>query len=42
MEGHAPLVTLGLEIVPAADYHFRKTDPVMVYLEIYEPLLTGP
>jgi len=42
MEGHAPLVTHGMQVVPAADYHFRKTDPTMVYLEIYEPLLLGP
>ena len=42
MEGHAPLVVYGAQVVPAADYHFRKTDPVRVYLEIYEPLLLGP
>ena len=42
MEGHVPLVTHGLEVIPAADYHFRKTDPAIVYLQIYEPLLTGP
>jgi len=41
MEGNVPLVFRGLQIVPAADYHFKKTDPAMVYLEIYEPLLTG-
>jgi VWFA-related protein len=42
MEGHAPLVYEGTQIVPAADYHFNRTDPFTVYLEIYEPLLKGP
>jgi hypothetical protein len=42
MEGHAPLVVYGVQVVPAAHYHFRKTDPARVYLEIYEPLLLGP
>jgi VWFA-related protein len=42
MQGNVPLVFHGVQIVPAADYHFKKSDPAMVYLEIYEPLLTGP
>ena len=42
MQGNVPLVYRGVQIVPAADYHFKKTDPAMLYLEIYEPLLTGP
>jgi VWFA-related protein len=41
MQGDVPLVFHGLQIVPAADYHFKKTDPAVVYLEIYEPLMTG-
>ena len=41
MEGHAPLVFHGKEVVPAADYHFNRTESVTVYLEIYEPLLKG-
>lgn len=42
MEGNVPLVFRGMQIMPAADYHFKKTDSAMVYLEIYEPLLSGP
>jgi VWFA-related protein len=42
MEGHAPLVFHGTEVVPAADYHFSRTEPFTVYLEIYDPLLTAP
>jgi hypothetical protein len=37
--GHVPLVTAGMEIVPAADYHFKKTEPALFYVEVYEPLL---
>jgi hypothetical protein len=39
--GFVPLVSAGVQIVPAADYHFKKTEPAFVYLEVYEPLLTG-
>jgi VWFA-related protein len=42
MEGHAPLVFKGTQVVPAADYHFSRAEPFTVYLEIYEPLLIGP
>jgi hypothetical protein len=31
-----------MHVIPAADYHFKGTDPFLVYLEIYEPLLVGP
>ena len=41
MEDHTPLVTRGMEIVPAATYHFKKAETVAVYAEVYEPLLTG-
>jgi hypothetical protein len=39
--GYVPLVINGLQIVPAADYHFKKNEPALLYLEVYEPLLTG-
>jgi VWFA-related protein len=41
VEGYVPLVTSGIQIVPAADHHFKKSDNTMVYLEIYEPLLAS-
>ena len=41
MQGNVPLVFRGLQIVPAANYHFKKKDPAVVYMEIYEPLLTS-
>lgn len=41
MEGRTPLVIQGMQVIPAANYHFKKTDPAMLYVEVYEPLLTG-
>jgi VWFA-related protein len=41
MEGHTPLVIQGMQLVLAADHQFKKTDPAMLYVEVYEPLLTG-
>lgn len=41
MEDHAPLVTRGMQIVPAATYRFKKTETVAIYAEVYEPLLAG-
>jgi hypothetical protein len=37
-----PLVSNGYEFTPAADTRFRTGDSVMVYFEIYEPLLGVP
>lgn len=39
LEDHTPLVSNGMEIVPAGSNTFGKTGPVAVYLEVYEPLL---
>lgn len=41
MEDRTLLITQGLEIVPAAVYHFKKTDLAAIYAEVYEPLLVG-
>jgi len=41
MEDHTPLVTRGMQIVPAATYRFKKTETVALYAEVYEPLLAG-
>ncbi len=35
----APLVVRNLEITPSADNHFKKTDKVAVYAQIYAPQL---
>ena len=38
----APLVVRDLEITPSASNHFKKTDKVAVYAQIYVPRLTDP
>ncbi len=40
LEDHTPLLVKGLQIVPSATNRFKKTDNVIMYAEIYEPLLT--
>lgn len=39
LEDHTPLVSQGMEIVPAGSNTFGKTSPAAVYVEVYEPLL---
>jgi len=39
LEGRAPLVAQGMQITPAGDNRFKKTDDAVVYLEVYEPAL---
>jgi VWFA-related protein len=41
MEDHTPLITHGMQIVPAANYRFKKSDNAAMYAEIYEPLLAS-
>ncbi len=41
LEDRKPLVAQGVEIVPTASDHFKKTDPAVFYIEIYDPLLTS-
>jgi VWFA-related protein len=40
LQDRKPLVAQGMEIVPTAGDHFKKTDPAVFYIEIYDPLLT--
>lgn len=39
---HMPMISRGLQFVPAGSKRYRKTDPAMLYVEIYEPLLRNP
>jgi hypothetical protein len=41
LEDRTPLVVQGLQIVPSATNRFRRTDNVILYTEIYDPLLTS-
>ncbi len=39
---HAPMISRGLQFIPTGDNRYKKTDPAMLYVEIYEPLLRNP
>src|SRR5579864_2200996 len=41
LEDRTPLVLKGMQIVPSASNRFKRTDNVILYTEIYEPLLTS-
>jgi len=41
LEDRTPLVVKGMQIVPSGSNRFKHTDNVLVYSEIYEPLLTA-
>jgi hypothetical protein len=41
LEDRTPLVVKGLEITPSGTNQFRRDDNVILYSEIYEPLLTS-
>ncbi|MGB6474614.1 MAG: VWA domain-containing protein [Candidatus Sulfotelmatobacter sp.] len=41
LDDKKPLVVSGLQIVPSATNHFKKTENVGVYLEVYAPSLLG-
>jgi VWFA-related protein len=39
LEDRTPLIVKGMQITPAADYSFKKTDRVILYSQVYAPLL---
>ena len=42
LENRQPLVAQGMQITPSATNRFKTTDSAAIYVEVYEPLLTGP
>jgi hypothetical protein len=42
LEDRKPLVVHGMQLVPSASDHFKKTDKAAVYLEVYAPALLSP
>lgn len=40
-EDRTPLVVKGMQIFPSPNNRFKKTDRVILYTEVYEPLLTS-
>jgi VWFA-related protein len=41
LEDRTPLVVKGMQVVPSASNHFKRGDNVILYTEIYEPLLAS-
>jgi VWFA-related protein len=41
LENKTPLVCSGMEMTPSGSSTFKKTEPAALYVEIYDPLLTG-
>ena len=41
LEDRTPLLVQGFQVVPSATNRFKRTDNVILYTEIYEPLLTS-
>ena len=41
LEDRTPLVVKGMQVVPSASNRFKKSDKVILYTEIYEPLLAS-
>jgi len=41
LEDRTPLVVKGLQIIPSGSNRFKHTDNVILYTEVYEPLLTS-
>ena len=39
LEDRTPLIIKGMQITPAADYSFKKSDRVILYSQVYAPLL---
>ena len=39
LEDRTPMIIKGLQITPAANYAFKQSDRVVIYSQVYEPLL---
>lgn len=42
LQDKTPLLVQGVQVLPSASNHFKKTDVAGVYAEVYEPLLKNP
>jgi VWFA-related protein len=42
LEDRTPLVVQGIQLSPSASNHFKKTDTVGIYAEVYDPLVKNP
>jgi hypothetical protein len=41
LEDRTPLIVKGVQVVPSANNRFKRSDNVILYTEVYEPLLTS-
>ena len=39
LEDRTPMIIKGMQITPAANYSFKQSDKVVIYSQVYEPLL---
>ena len=39
LEDRKPLIIKGMQITPAANYQFKKSDSIVLYSELYDPVL---
>ena len=39
LEDRTPMIVKGMQITPAANYSFKQSDRVVIYSQVYEPLL---
>ncbi|HTB92719.1 MAG TPA: VWA domain-containing protein [Candidatus Sulfotelmatobacter sp.] len=39
LEDRTPMIVKGMQITPAANYAFKQSDKVVIYSQVYEPLL---
>ncbi len=39
LEDRTPMIVMGMQITPSASYAFKKSDKVIIYSQVYEPLL---
>ena len=39
LEDRTPMIVKGMQITPAANYSFKQSDKVVIYSQVYEPLL---
>jgi len=39
LEDRTPMIVKGMQITPAANYSFKQSDNVVIYSQVYEPLL---
>lgn len=42
LSDRTPLIVNNVEVVPSASNHFKKTDTVAIYTQLYDPHLTDP